>query len=52
MKVEGKVAVVLGGARGIGRACMEMLLKQGAKVSYIYNYYQCAFKYLSHWSTR
>ena len=33
MKASGKVAVVLGGARGIGRACVESLLQNGAKVS-------------------
>ena len=32
MKVSGKVAVVFGGARGMGKACAESLLQQGAKV--------------------
>lgn len=32
MKLEGKIAVVTGAARGIGRACAERLLKDGAKV--------------------
>ena len=32
MGVSGKVAVVFGGARGIGEACVERLLRAGAKV--------------------
>ncbi|MFN3400606.1 MAG: SDR family oxidoreductase, partial [Ferrovibrio sp.] len=32
MKLAGKVAVVTGAAQGIGRACAERFLKDGAKV--------------------
>ena len=33
MKIDDKIAVVVGGARGIGRAYCEALLAKGAKVS-------------------
>ena len=32
MKIEGKTSVVIGGARGIGRAYCEALLTKGANV--------------------
>ena len=33
MAASGKVAIVFGGARGIGEACVQRLLEEGAKVS-------------------
>ena len=36
MKVEGKNALVFGGARGLGKACAEKLLQLGAKVCCIF----------------
>ena len=35
MKVSGKVAVIIGGAQGIGYACAEGLLRRGAKVRFV-----------------
>ncbi len=32
MKLEGKVAIVTGGASGLGRACVEMFVEKGAQV--------------------
>ena len=37
MKIEGKIAVVFGGALGMGRSFSEVLLKQGAKVKKEYS---------------
>lgn len=37
MRFEGKTAIVTGGSRGIGRACVARLAAEGAKVALVYN---------------
>ena len=40
MKIEGAVALVTGGASGIGKAVCEKLLNGRAKVSYVIRFFQ------------
>lgn len=37
MRFEGKIALVTGGSRGIGRACVAQLAAEGAEVVFVYN---------------
>lgn len=37
MRLEGKTALVTGGSRGIGRACVEHLARAGARVALVYH---------------
>ena len=47
MRFEGKTAIVTGGSRGIGRACVARLASEGAKVAFIYNSNQQAAEELA-----
>ena len=37
MRFEGKTAIVTGGSRGIGRACVARLAAEGTKVAIVYH---------------
>ena len=47
MRFEGKTAIVTGGSRGIGRACVACLAAEGAKVAFLYRSNQQAAESLA-----
>jgi len=47
MQFEGKTAIVTGGSRGIGRACVAKLVAEGAKVAMVYHSNQQAAESLA-----
>jgi 3-oxoacyl-[acyl-carrier protein] reductase len=46
MRFEGKTALVTGGSRGIGRACVAQLVAEGARVAFIYQQNRAAAEQL------
>ena len=52
MDISGKVAIVTGGAGGIGKAMIEILLQKNAKVSYIYAYHSGSFIQVHSWQVK
>src|SRR5258708_12730749 len=42
MRIQNKTALVSGGSRGIGRACVRALAAEGAKVAFVYQSNQAA----------
>jgi len=47
MRFENKTALITGGSRGIGRACVARLVSEGAKVAFVYQSNQAAAESLA-----